>query len=91
MPTLGPKVYRYDLLWAVWSPRVRSSIQDQYVNVPERAMEAAIRSARHATASARRARERKATWTEIEVAFFRGQKDRINTRILHSGSRPYSR
>ena len=21
MPTLGPKVYRYDLLWAIWSPR----------------------------------------------------------------------
>ena len=21
IPTLGPKVYKYDLLWAVWSPR----------------------------------------------------------------------
>ena len=21
LPTLGPKVYRYDLLWALWSPR----------------------------------------------------------------------
>ena len=22
IPTLGPKVCRYDLLWAIWSPRV---------------------------------------------------------------------
>ena len=22
IPTLGPKVYTYDLLWAIWSPRV---------------------------------------------------------------------
>ena len=23
LPTLGPKVHKYDVLWAVWSPRVR--------------------------------------------------------------------
>ena len=23
VPTLGPKVYKLDLLWAVWSPRVQ--------------------------------------------------------------------
>ena len=23
MPTLGPKVYKHDLLWAIWSPRVK--------------------------------------------------------------------
>ena len=22
IPTLGPGVYKYDLLWAIWSPRV---------------------------------------------------------------------
>ena len=22
IPTLGPKVYKYDLFWAIWSPRV---------------------------------------------------------------------
>ena len=23
LPTFGPKVYRYDLLWAIWSPRAQ--------------------------------------------------------------------
>ena len=32
VPTLGPKVYRYDLLWAIWSPRVWVDIRQVAVS-----------------------------------------------------------